>query len=77
MMVYGRSLKGGEEMPKVSDLSMDDLEHLIEQKVLEILGDPDSGLELTDEFKKKLRERLEKPSRRISHEEVLNRFGQD
>ena len=56
---------------------MDDLEHLIEQKVLEILGDPDSGLELTDEFKKKLRERLEKPSRRISHEEVLNRFGQD
>jgi len=62
---------------KVKDLSMDDLEHLIEQKILEILGDPDSGLELRDEFKEKLRERLEKPSKRISHEEVLNRFGQD
>ena len=41
-------------MPKVKDLSVDDLEHLIEQKVLEILGDPDSGLELRDEFKRKL-----------------------
>jgi len=64
-------------MPKVKDLSMDDLEYLIEQKVLEILGDPDSGLELTDEFKKKLTERLKKPSRRISHKEVLEEFGQD
>lgn len=72
-----RSLRGGEEVSKVKDLSMDDLEHLIEQKILEILGDPDSGLELRDEFKEKLRERLEKPSKRISHEEVLNRFGQD
>jgi len=69
--------KGVKEMPKVKDLSMDDLEYLIEQKVLEILGDPDSGLELTDEFKKKLTERLEKPSRRISHKEVLKEFGQD
>ena len=64
-------------MPKVKDLSMDDLEYLIEQKILEILGSSDSGLELTDEFKKKLAERLKKPSRRISHEEVLKEFGQD
>ena len=64
-------------MPKVKDLSMDDLEYLIEQKVLEILGDPDSGLELTDEFKKTLTERLEKSSGRISHKEVLEEFGQD
>ena len=62
-------------MSKVKDLSMEDLEHLIEQKILEILGDPDSGLELRDEFKRKLRERLEKPSKRISHKEVLERFG--
>jgi len=34
-------------------------------------------IELTDEFKKKLTERLEKSSRRISHEEVLEEFGQD
>ena len=64
-------------MPKVKDLSIDSLEHLIEQKILEILGDPDSGLELTDEFKKKLRERLEKPAKRVPHEEVLKKFGQD
>ena len=63
-------------MTKVKDLSMDDLEYLIEQKLLEILEYPDSGLELTDEFKKKLTERLKKPSRRISHKEVLKEFGQ-
>jgi hypothetical protein len=64
-------------MASVSDLSIDDLEHLIEQKVLEILGDPDSGLELREEFKKVLEERLEKPSKRVPQEEVLNRFGHD
>jgi len=64
-------------MSKVKDLSIDDLGQLIEQKILEILGDPDAGLELRDEFRQKLKERLEKPSRRISHEEVLKNFGQD
>ncbi len=69
--------EGGNGMANIKDLSMEDLEHLIEQKVLEMLGDPDSGLELSEEFKKKLEERLGKPSRKISHREVLNRFGQD
>jgi len=64
-------------MVKVKDLSMDDLEYLIEQKILEILGDPDAGWELRDEFKKKLRERLARPSKRIAHGEVLKEFGQD
>ena len=63
-------------MSEVKDLTMDDLEYLIEQKILEMLGDPDSGLELTDEFKKELKERLGKPSKRIPHEEVLKKFGQ-
>ena len=62
---------------RVKDLSMEDLEHLIEQKILEILGDPDSGLELRGDFKSQLKRRLERPSRRISHEEVAARFGQD
>jgi hypothetical protein len=62
-------------MIKVKDLTIDDLEYLIEKKVLEILGDPDSGLELKDEFKDKLRERLKKSLRRISHEEAIIRFG--
>jgi hypothetical protein len=64
-------------MPKVKDLSVDDLEQLIEQKVLEILGDPDSGLELKDEFKSKLITRLEKTRRMIPHDEVLKKYGHD
>jgi len=62
-------------MPQIKDMSIDDLEHFIEQKLLEVLGDPESGLQLTEEFKKKLEERLKEPSKRISHEEVLNRFA--
>jgi hypothetical protein len=62
-------------MVKVKDLTIDDLEHLIEQKVLEILGDPDSGLELKDEFQEELRERLKSSSKRISHEEAIKRLG--
>jgi|Deesub1362B_J571_1020462.scaffolds.fasta_scaffold01589_5 hypothetical protein len=69
--------EGVKRMAKPKDLSMEDLEHLIEQKILEILGDPDSGLELREDFKSQLKRRLEKPSRRISHEEVAARFGQD
>lgn len=62
-------------MVKIKDLSIDDLEYLIEQKVLEILGDPDSGLELREEVKEELKNRFKSSSRRISHEEVLKRFG--
>ncbi len=64
-------------MARVKDPSTDDLEHLIEQKVLEMLGDPDSGLELREEFKKELEERLEKPSKRVPQQEVLKRFNHD
>jgi hypothetical protein len=38
------------------------------QKLLEIIGDPDAGLHLKKEFKAKLEQ---KPSKRISHEEIL------
>lgn len=58
---------------KIKDMSVNDLEQLIEHKLLEILGDPDSGLQLKKEFKRKLEQRLKKPSKRISHEEVLKR----
>jgi len=30
-------------MTSVKDLTIDELEYLIEQKILEVLGDPDSG----------------------------------
>jgi hypothetical protein len=53
------------------------LEYLIEHKILEVLGDPDSGLELSQEFKQELKGRLENPSRRISlpiEKELLKSF---
>ena len=62
-------------MGKVKDLTMGELEYLIEQKILEVLGDPDSGLELREELKKELKNRLENSSRRFSHEEVVERLG--
>ena len=62
-------------MRNVKDLTIDELEYLIEQKILEVLGDPDSGLPLKEEFKRELKRRLEKPSRRISHQEVVDRIG--
>ena len=62
-------------MARAKALTTDDIEQLIEQKLLEIIGDPDSGLHLKREFKAKLEQRLKKPSKRISHEEVLKRFA--
>ena len=64
-------------MPGIKDLTIDELEYLIEQKIVGVLGDPDSGLELKPEFKRELKRRLENPSRRIPHHEVLSRIGQD
>ncbi len=60
---------------KIKDMSVDDLEQLIEHKLLEILGDPDVGLQLKKGFKRKLEQRLKKASKRISHAEVLKRFA--
>jgi hypothetical protein len=59
----------------IKQLTYDDLENLIEQKILEILGDPDINLELRDEFKRDLYERLKKDQEKIPHEEVVKRFG--
>ena len=62
-------------MAKVKDSTIDDLDYLIEQKILEVLGDPDSGLELKAEFKQELERRLKNPSRRIPQEEVTGKLG--
>ena len=63
-------------MGKVKDMTTDDLEQFVEQKLLEFLGDPDANLPLKDEFKKKLEQRLRKSGKRISHEKVLKEFGE-
>ena len=64
-------------MRNVKDLTTGELEGLLEQKVLEVLGEPDSGLELKHEFKQELKRRLENPSSRIPHHEVADRIVRD
>ena len=59
-------------MPKAKGMTVDEIEQLVEQKMLEIIGDPDSGLHLKKKFRTQLEQRLKKPSRRISHEEVIS-----
>lgn len=62
-------------MKNINKLTIDDLENLIEQKILEILGDPDASLYLKGEFKQELKERIAKRVKRIPHKEVMKRFG--
>lgn len=62
-------------MSKVKEMTVDELEQFIEQKVVEILGDPDAGLALKPAFRKKLESRLKKSSPRTPHQEVVKKFG--
>jgi hypothetical protein len=62
-------------MSVLKDLTVDDLENLIEQKVLELLGDPDAGLELRQEFKEELSRRMKNRNVTISHQEVIKKFA--
>jgi len=62
-------------MTKLNDLTVEYLEELIEQKLLEIVGDPDSGLQLEKNFKEKLERRLRNVPKKDSHDEVLKKFG--
>ena len=62
-------------MRKNSAIAREDLENMIETKILEILGDPDAGLELREDFKVRLRERMSRTPRIVSHKEVLKELG--
>jgi len=62
-------------MEKVNKMTIEDLENLIEQKILEILGDPDTDLNLRKDFKEELKARLEKRLKLTPHQEVMKRFG--
>ncbi|MBF0557088.1 MAG: hypothetical protein HQK96_21450 [Nitrospirae bacterium] len=61
-------------MIKVKDMSFEDLERFVEQKVVEVIGDPDTGLQLRDDFRAKLQQRLSNPAKRVSHDVVMRRF---
>ena len=62
-------------MSMIKDLTVDDLENLIEQKVMELLGDPDAGLELRQDFKEELGRRMKNRCVTISHQEVIKKFA--
>jgi len=62
-------------MSILKDLTLDDLENLIEQKVMELLGDPDAGLELRQDFKEELGRRMKNRGVTISHQEVIKKFA--
>lgn len=66
---------------RVAELSVDEFKQVIattvEQKLLEMLGDPDEGLELEEEIRARLRRTLEveqKGQRGIAAQEVAARL---
>lgn len=67
---------------KVKDLSSEELKTLVQEAVeealLELLGDPDQGLELREEVKERLKrslERVRQGERGIATEEAAKRAG--
>ena len=67
---------------KVKDLTSEELKSLIQETVeeamLELLGDPDRGLGLAEDVKKRLQhslERLQQDGQLIPAEEVVKRAG--
>ncbi len=63
------------KVKEINHYTLEELSDLIEQKILEILGDPDCGLELREDFKREILRRIRQKHRRIPHEEVLRKFG--
>lgn len=51
------------------------LEFLIEQKIIELYGDPDEGLELKKSFVTELRKRLKKKQKFVPLADVLKTYG--
>ena len=54
------------------------VEHVVDQRLVELFGDPDEGLELRDEVVKRLRDQKKQVAAGdvgISYEEVARRLG--
>lgn len=69
-------------MKTVAEMTVDELrsliENIIEDKLAELVRDPDQGLELREEFKQRLRRSLEAEKQGvpgIPAEEVAKEFG--
>lgn len=55
----------------INHYTLEELNFLIEQKTLKILGDPDYGLKLREEFKQEILKRIRLKHETIPHEEVV------
>ena len=53
--ILANHVRGQIKVTRVRDLTIDESEYLIEHKILEALGNPDSRLELSEEFKQELK----------------------
>ncbi len=51
------------------------LEYIIEQKIVELYGDPDAGLDLKESFVKELRRRTRKKQKTVPLSMVLKKYG--
>ena len=61
-------------MARAKQLNKQELEEFIEEKIFELVKDPDHDLELKESFIKKIEERKqENPT--ISHDEILEEHG--
>lgn len=73
-MIQGRNPQYG-ILGRMTATERKELENLVEQKVLELLGDPDSGLSIKKTFVAKLKKNLAQKNRRyVSHADVLKRY---
>ena len=64
---------------KIKDLGVDEfkalIEEIVEEKLEEMLGDPDRGLELKPEIKKQLERSLAAKARGVPAEKVASDLG--
>ncbi|HCM44103.1 TPA: hypothetical protein DIS55_04110 [Candidatus Kaiserbacteria bacterium] len=51
------------------------LEHLVEQKILEFFGDPDSGLKFKRSFVSAMRKRMNKKQTLVPNSVVVKKYG--
>jgi len=61
-------------MEAAGDFNREELEYLIEEKVLEFARDPDSALELREKFIETVQQRRQEETT-ISHEDIQEEFG--
>jgi hypothetical protein len=58
----------------ITAIDLKNIDSLIEQKMLEFFGDPDSGLEIKQDFLDKIKNRSQGEEKLVDHNEVLKQY---